>query len=65
MREDLVNLDIASGKCINASVPQNISFGEQGGVLGHNSALPVGSLGRMQYAAAFAGTLVALALSLL
>lgn len=30
-----MNLDIASGNCVNQSVPQNVTFGEQGGVLGN------------------------------
>ncbi|TFY74755.1 hypothetical protein EWM64_g9258 [Hericium alpestre] len=34
--DDLFNLDITSGQCVNSSIPQNISFGEQGGVLGDN-----------------------------
>lgn len=34
---DLMNLDIPSGQCVNQSVPQNVTFGEQGGILGHNS----------------------------
>ena len=37
--EDIVNLDVAGGQCVNSSVPQNVTFGEQGGVLG-NAALP-------------------------
>lgn len=36
-RIDLMNIDIASGNCVNPSVPQNVTFGEQGGVLGDNS----------------------------
>lgn len=30
---DLMNIDIASGNCVNQSVPQNVTFGEQGGFL--------------------------------
>jgi hypothetical protein len=37
-RLDLYNLDIANGQCVNSSIPQNVTFGEQGGVLGHNSS---------------------------
>ncbi|KAI0071850.1 hypothetical protein K474DRAFT_1712113 [Panus rudis PR-1116 ss-1] len=36
--EDLMNLDIPSGQCKNQSIPQNVTFGEQGGVLGNNSS---------------------------
>lgn len=35
---DLFNLDIASGQCMNTSIPQNVTFDEQGGVL--DSAAP-------------------------
>lgn len=28
--DDLTNLDVASGHCYNASVPQNLTFGYQG-----------------------------------
>lgn len=34
---DLRNLNIASGQCVNDTVPQNVTFSEQGGVLGGNS----------------------------
>ena len=30
-----MNIDIASGNCVNQSVPQNVTFSEQGGVLGN------------------------------
>jgi phosphatidate phosphatase APP1 len=33
--EDLYNLDISGGQCQNKSIPQNVTFGEQGGVLDH------------------------------
>nr|VWP02097.1 Uncharacterized protein [Ganoderma boninense] len=36
--EDLENLDIANGQCVNHTVPQNVTFGEQGGVLDNGSA---------------------------
>jgi hypothetical protein len=29
--DDIINLDIANGQCVNSSVPQNVTFGEQGG----------------------------------
>lgn len=35
---DLLNLDIVSGQCVNKTIPQNVTFGEQGGVLGNNNA---------------------------
>ena len=28
--DDLTNLDISSGQCYNASIPQNVTFGYQG-----------------------------------
>ena len=42
---DLANLDIASGQCVNSSIPQNVTFGEQGGVLdsGKSSAIRLGA----------------------
>jgi hypothetical protein len=48
--EDLANLDVAGGKCRNESIPQNVTFGEQGGFLdGHSAgvkvASPTGTLG--------------------
>ncbi|VDB88911.1 unnamed protein product [Peniophora sp. CBMAI 1063] len=33
--DDIVNLDVAGGQCVNSSVPQNVTFSEQGGVLGN------------------------------
>ncbi|TFK48542.1 hypothetical protein OE88DRAFT_1684649 [Heliocybe sulcata] len=50
--EDLFNLDIANGQCVNSSIPQNVTFGEQGGVLGNNGnsaagAVKVSALGVM------------------
>lgn len=62
---DLFNLNITGGQCRNDSVPQNVTFGEQGGILGNNGALGQVALGRVPYTAAFAGTAVALVLSLL
>ncbi|KAI0807972.1 hypothetical protein C8Q74DRAFT_104649 [Fomes fomentarius] len=64
--EDLFDLDIENGECLNSTVPQNITFGEQGGVLdsGSNGAAAV-VLGRTQNAAALIATLVALVVNLL
>ncbi|OJT14089.1 Phosphatidate phosphatase APP1 [Trametes pubescens] len=62
---DLFNLNITGGQCRNDSVPQNVTFGEQGGILGNNGALGRVALGRVPYAASFVGTAVALVLSLL
>ena len=31
--EDIMNLDVASGQCVNSSIPQNVTFSEQGGPL--------------------------------
>ena len=39
---DLRNLNIGSGQCVNDSVPQNVTFGEQGGVLGGKSNASAG-----------------------
>ncbi|KAH9927161.1 uncharacterized protein BXZ73DRAFT_90838 [Epithele typhae] len=60
--DDLVNLDIPSGQCRNDSVPQNITFGEQGGVIGNNGAV---SLGASQYIAGATIAAVATLLSAL
>ena len=54
-----MNLDISNGQCVNDSVPQNVSFGEQGGVLGNNAAL-----GRAPYAAAAICAAISCALGL-
>ncbi|KAI0672666.1 hypothetical protein C8Q78DRAFT_1020750 [Trametes maxima] len=62
--DDLFNLDIASGQCRNGSVPQNVTFGEQGGVLGDNGAIPV-AVGDIHYAAAVVGATVAFILAAL
>ncbi|RPD56367.1 hypothetical protein L226DRAFT_573965 [Lentinus tigrinus ALCF2SS1-7] len=59
--EDLMNLDIEGGQCVNSSIPQNVTFGEQGGFLDSGAAI---AFGRTQYAAAVVGAAVALALSL-
>ena len=61
---DLANLDIVNGQCVNSTVPQNVTFGEQGGILdsGSNGAI---SLSQTQYGAAVVGALVALALGFL
>ncbi|KAI0374582.1 hypothetical protein BV20DRAFT_960700 [Pilatotrama ljubarskyi] len=63
--DDLFNLNITNGQCRNDSVPQNVTFGEQGGIIGNNGAYPCLTLGRTQYAAAVIGTVVALVLSVL
>ncbi|THH28199.1 hypothetical protein EUX98_g5977 [Antrodiella citrinella] len=31
--DDLMNIDVSSGNCVNQSVPQNVTVGEQGGFL--------------------------------
>ena len=53
-----------NGQCVNSTVPQNVTFGEQGGILdsGSNGAI---SLSQTQYGAAVVGALVALALGFL
>ena len=60
MLKDLANLDIPDGQCKNSSVPQNITFGEQGGVLGNNGAF---ALGASQYAGIALAGVVAFVLS--
>ena len=35
-QDDLTNLDIVNGRCYNSSVPQNVTFGEQGLPFGIN-----------------------------
>ncbi|KAI0658783.1 hypothetical protein C8Q70DRAFT_990325 [Cubamyces menziesii] len=64
--DDLYNLNITGGQCRNDSVPQNVTFSEQGGILGNGSNSATGlMIGRAQYAAAAFGTTFALAISLL
>ena len=36
MQDDLTNLDIAAGECVNKTIQQNITFGEQGLPFGIN-----------------------------
>ena len=62
-----MNLDIENGECMNSTIPQNVTFGEQGGVLGDNgdNGAPALAFGHTQYAAAIAGAVVALLLSVL
>ena len=62
---DLTDLDIENGECVNSTIPQNVTFGEQGGVLDSGNGAVALSLGRAQYAAAVVATLVALVVSLL
>ncbi|EIN11484.1 hypothetical protein PUNSTDRAFT_98606 [Punctularia strigosozonata HHB-11173 SS5] len=56
--EDIVNLDVANRECVNASVPQNVSFGEQGGPFKSGAAAAWATASRSSWVAA----LVALAL---
>ena len=58
---DLMGLNITNGQCRNDSVPQNITFGEQGGIVGNNSGAV--ALGATQYATVVFAAVVALALS--
>ena len=51
-----MNLDVAGGQCVNQSIPQNITFSEQGGVLG-NAATGMKPAG-------MAATLLTIALSI-
>lgn len=39
MLADLFSLNISGGQCRSDSVPQNVTFGEQGGELRKNGAL--------------------------
>ncbi|TCD60431.1 hypothetical protein EIP91_010073 [Steccherinum ochraceum] len=43
--DDLMNIDVTSGNCVNSSVPQNVTFGEQGGVLDNAAFRSSASLG--------------------
>lgn len=53
-----MNLDIASGQCMNSSIPQNVSFGEQGGILDNAAVrLPQFGLGASVVAAVAAAVL--------
>ncbi|KAI0647602.1 hypothetical protein C8Q79DRAFT_1009675 [Trametes meyenii] len=63
--DDLFNLDIAGGQCRNDSIPQNVIFGEQGGVLGDNGAGIPMAIGDAHYVAAAVGATVALILVVL
>lgn len=38
--DDLKNLDIANGNCLNATIPQNVTFGVQDEVLGIHGLAP-------------------------
>ncbi|KAI9069069.1 hypothetical protein FKP32DRAFT_1617696 [Trametes sanguinea] len=63
--DDLFNLNITNGQCRNDSVPQNVTFGEQGGVLGNGSNGASGlAFSSVQYSAVVFGAVVALILSL-
>ncbi|KAI0086367.1 hypothetical protein BDY19DRAFT_894923 [Irpex rosettiformis] len=56
--EDLANLDIVSGQCVNSSIPQNVTYGEQGGVL--DSAAILINTSRAKLAAWAVGAVVGL-----
>ena len=59
-----MNLDIEGGQCVNASIPQNVTFGEQGGFLDSGAgAVAFGSGPR--YGAVVMCAMVALALGVL
>ncbi|KZV63638.1 hypothetical protein PENSPDRAFT_757820 [Peniophora sp. CONT] len=42
--DDIVNLDVAGGQCVNSSVPQNVTFGEQGGPLSNSAMKPAAGM---------------------
>ncbi|KAM5530286.1 hypothetical protein V8D89_013382 [Ganoderma adspersum] len=46
--EDLVDLNITNGECVNNTIPQNVAFGEQGGIL-DNGSTSVTTSGHMSY----------------
>ena len=46
---DLIGLNITNGDCVNNTVPQNVTFGEQGGVLNNGSIGVMTSSGYMSY----------------
>ena len=50
-----MNLDIAGGQCMNSSVPQNVTFDEQGGILDNGGVV----VGHVQYTAAVVCAVVA------
>ncbi|KAH8099621.1 hypothetical protein BXZ70DRAFT_1000825 [Cristinia sonorae] len=58
--EDLMNIDVTSGNCVNASVPQNVTFGEQGGILDSPASRSVATVGWGALALVGVGTLVGL-----
>lgn len=51
---DLMDLDIPSGQCVNSSVPQNVSFGEQGGILDNAASASLVPMSWMSAAVAVA-----------
>ena len=60
-----MNLDIEGGQCVNASVPQNVTFGEQGGFLDSGAvAVAFGGRSGTWLAAVVMGAVVAFALGL-
>ena len=44
-----MDLNITNGDCVNNTVPQNVTFGEQGGVLDNGSTSVMTSSGYMSY----------------
>lgn len=60
---DLANLDIASGQCVNSSISQNVTFGEQGGVLDSGKSGAIGlshGIGMMWLVGVFVGGVLAM-----
>lgn len=62
--DDLTGLDIASGQCYNATIPQNVTFGEQGLPFGLSSSAAAG-LPRPSRVAGGLGAVVGLAMLLM
>jgi len=58
--EDLSGLDVAGGECYNTSIPQNVTFGMQGSVLGSDAGgVSAGRSGMWAMMAAVLATLLA------
>ena len=58
-----MNLDIEGGQCVNASVPQNVTFGEQGGFLDSGAGTVAFGSGT-RYGAVAVGAVVAFVMGL-
>jgi hypothetical protein len=58
--QDLMGLDIAGGECVNKTIPQNVTFGEQGGVLDDGHGKSAGVMVGPKMVAVVAAAMIAL-----